>query len=312
MARIAFLGTPEYAVQILQACMERHEVVYVVTQPDRHGGRGRRALLESPVKQIAREASIPVLQPPALSKDPEALGLLRAATCDVFVLAAYGQILRRAVLSLPARGVIGVHASLLPRWRGASPVAAAIRAGDRETGVTLMLTGPGLDTGPILAASRTTVREDDTTESLTQRLSELGARLLVDTLPRWLNCAIDPQPQDEVLATYAPEIRKEEGHISWSAPAAEIERHVRAMTPWPGAYTVTPDGLRIIIQRARTAVVSGLDGTPGTLARSGDGIFVLTGAGLLRLISVQPAGRRVMSAEAFVSGQRALVGQVLR
>lgn len=310
MARIVFLGTPQYAVPILQACLDRHRVLYVVTQPDRYGGRGRRELLQSPVKELAVSSGVPVLQPARLSRDAQALALLAAAQCDVFVLAAYGQILRPNVLSIPRRGVIGVHASLLPRWRGASPVAAAIRAGDETTGVTLMLTEAGLDTGPMIASDAIAIDPQDTTETLTRRLAELGAALLIQTLPDWLEGRIAPRPQNEAQATYAPEIAKQDGRIDWRCDASQIERHVRAMTPWPGAHTTTANGTRLVVWQSHVA--SGEESSsPGTIIRTASGPAVVTGKGLLVLHVVQPAGRGTMLAEDYLRGQPALYGSVL-
>ncbi|MFO7697955.1 MAG: methionyl-tRNA formyltransferase [Anaerolineae bacterium] len=311
MARIAFLGTPDYAVPILQACIDQHQVQVVVTQPDRYGGRGRRELLQSPVKELARRAGVPVLQPARLSRDEQALALLAAAECDVFVLAAYGQILRPNVLSLPRHGVIGVHASLLPRWRGASPVAAAIRAGDAWTGVTLMLTEAGLDTGPIIASDSIPIDPADTTETLTRRLAVLGAALLTRELPGWLCGGITARPQDDARATYAPEIAKQDGRIDWNCDAVQIERHIRAMTSWPGAFTTTATGTRLVVWQARVAAAEEPGISPGTVTRTVSGPAVVTGKGLLVLQLVQPAGRGAMPAEAYVRGQPNLVGSVL-
>jgi methionyl-tRNA formyltransferase len=303
MARIAFLGTSTYGVPILQACIEHHEVVAVVTQPDRFGGRGRRELISSEVKQLAAAAGIPVLQPERLSRDSRALAALAAAGSDLFVLAAYGQILRPNVLSLPPHGVLGVHASLLPRWRSAAPVAAAIRAGDAETGVTLMLTEAGLDTGPVIAREAARIEPSDTTETLTERLAALGATLLIRTLPRWLAGEIVPRAQENAGVTYAPELAKEDGRIEWAQDARQIERHVRAMIPWPGAYTTRADGTRLTVWEAQVLDTECAAGLPGTVVVAADGITVQTGRGSLVLVSVQPAGRRVMAASAFARGQ---------
>ncbi len=310
MARIVFLGTPEYAVPILQACLHHHEVLYAVTQPDRYGGRGRRQLIESPIKKTAAAAAVPVLQPVQLSRDAEALSLLEKAQADVFVLAAYGQILRPNVLALPRHGVIGVHASLLPRWRGASPVAAAIRAGDAETGVSLMLTEVGLDTGPVIARKATPIAPHDTTGSLTARLAVLGATLLIDTLAAWLAGEIRPQQQDGALATCAPEITKADGRIDWSQPAVAIERHIRAMSPWPGAFTFTAGGSRLTLWQAHVSEQPPFD-VPGTIASVDGALAVATGDGSLCVDLLQPAGRRSMPGDAYLRGQPDLAGTVL-
>ncbi len=311
MARIVFLGTPEYAVPVLRACLQHHEVVYAVTQPDRYGGRGRRQLIGSPVKMTAADAGVPILQPVRLSRDAEALSLLEEAQADVFVLAAYGQILRPNVLALPRHGVIGVHASLLPRWRGASPVAAAIRAGDADTGVSLMLTEAGLDTGPVIAWEATPVGPHDTTGSLTARLADLGATLLIDTLPAWVAGQIRPQQQDEALATYAPEIAKADGRIDWSQSAVAIERHIRAMSPWPGAFTFTAGDTRLTLWQAHVLEQTPCD-VPGTIQSVDGALAVATGDGMLCVDLLQPAGRRTMPGDAYLRGQPDLAGTILR
>jgi methionyl-tRNA formyltransferase len=311
MARVVFLGTPSYAVPPLEALLAHHTVVAVVTQPDRWAGRGRRTLVESPVKQVAQTHGVPVYQPRRLSRDVQALAALEAAEADVFVLAAYGQILRTNVLAMPPHGVIGLHASLLPRWRGAAPVAAAIRAGDAETGVTLMLTEAGLDTGPILASRAIPIRPDDTTATLTERLAHLAAELLIERLPAWLRGEIIPTPQDDAQATYAPEIAKAEGVIDWSANATAIDRHIRAMSPWPGAFTHL-HGERIAILQARPlAADAPPDAPPGTIVKAEEGLAVVTGQGLLLLEQIQPAGKRPMSPDAYVCGHPDCVGVVL-
>jgi methionyl-tRNA formyltransferase len=311
MARIAFLGTSTYGVPTLKACIEHNEVVAVVTQPDRLGGRGQRELIASEVKQLAVTAGIPVLQPVRLSRDSHALAALASARCDVFVLAAYGQILRPNVLSLAPHGVLGVHASLLPRWRGAAPVAAAIRAGDAETGVTLMLTEAGLDTGPVIACEAAPIEPADTTEKLTARLAAVGATLLIRTLPRWLAGEIVPRAQGESGVTYAPELAKEDGRIDWAQDARQIERHVRAMVPWPGAFTTRPHGARLTVWEALAVDTVCTSGLPGTIMVTADEITVQTGRGSLVLLAVQPAGRRVMAASAFARGQPDLAGSML-
>lgn len=310
MARVLFLGTPSYAVPALEALLTHHTVVGVVTQPDRWAGRGRRTLVESPVKQVAQAHGVPLFQPQRLSRDAETLKALEAAGAEVFVLAAYGQILRPNVLALPPHGVIGLHASLLPRWRGAAPVAAAIRTGDVETGVTLMLTQAGLDTGPILAQRAIPIQADDTTATLTERLARLAAELLIERLPAWLRGEITPIPQDDGQATYAPEIAKAEGAIDWSASAHAIDRHIRAMTPWPGAFTHLR-GERIAILEARPLAEDLHSAAPpGTIVELGDGLAVVTGQGLLLLEQIQPAGKRPMSPDAYVRGHPDCVGAV--
>lgn len=304
--RVVFMGTPEFAVPSLRALLQHARVVGVVTQPDRPAGRGQK-LIESPVKQAAQRAGVPVIQPEKL-REPAALAQLTAWQPDLIVVAAFGQILKPAVLNLPPFGCINVHASLLPRWRGAAPVAAAIAAGDAETGVTLMRMDAGLDTGPLLTRSVEPIRPDDTTATLTARLAQRGADLLLATLPAYLNGEIEPQPQDEALATYAPQLRKDDGHLDFTRSAAELERRVRALTLWPGAFALW-QGQPLKVLRA--ALAEGVNGEPGEVLPYADGVVVACGNGALRLLEVQPAGRRAMPAGDFARGARGFIGSRL-
>jgi len=306
--RIIFMGTPDFAVPSLQRLHEMYRVVAVVTQPDRPRGRGRKPEA-SPVKRAAEVAGLPVFQPPSL-KDPQAVAFLRDLRPDVIVVAAFGQILRPDVLNLPRRGCINVHASLLPRWRGAAPVAAAIRAGDAETGVTLMLMDEGLDTGPILRARAIPIAPHHTRQSLTEALAHLGADLLADTLPDWLAGNITPRPQDDSRATLAPRIKKEEGRINWQQSAAEIERHVRAFYPWPGTFTHWR-GRLLKIHSVEVAAGDGAARPPGCVFRLGDDIAVAAGEGCVLLRQVQPAGKRRMTAADFARGAAGFIGAQL-
>jgi len=307
--RVLFMGSPPFALPTLQALMQGYHVVGVVTQPDRPSGRGRQ-LQPPPVKMVAQAHGLPVLQPASL-RSPEAIAALQALRPDMIVVAAFGQILRPAVLDLPPFGCLNVHASLLPRWRGAAPIAAAILAGDETAGITIMQMDPGLDTGPILRQSALPIAPDDTSESLGEKLARLGADLLLATLPDWLAGKIQPQPQDNTLATFAPQLEKEQGHIDWSQPADAIARRVRAFHPWPGTFTTWQSApLRIL--RASAESASGEEGTlPGTVEATPDGPAVATGRGRLRLIEVQPAGKRPMPADAFVRGARGFLGSRL-
>lgn len=314
--RIIFMGTPDFAVPALKALLapsadQAYEVVAVVTQPDRPSGRGKK-LTPSPVKVTAAGAGVEVLQPETLRSE-EVVAELAAYQPDLMVVAAFGQILRKNVLTLPAHGCINIHASLLPRWRGAAPVIAAIRAGDVETGITLMQMDEGLDTGPIIAQRAIPIRPTHTGGLLTDELAHLGAALLLDTLPAWLAGEITVQPQDNKLATLAPRLKKEEGIIDWTRTAVEIERHVRAFQPWPGTFTYGPRGQFKVLAVAVAPEVSGPPlVSPGTVFSHNRGVYATTGQGVLRLIRVQPAGKTEMTAEAMVNGQPELWGAQLQ
>jgi len=261
---------------------------------------------------LAQAHGLPVLQPASL-RQPEALAELQALHPDVIVVAAFGQILRPAVLDLPPSGCLNVHASLLPRWRGAAPIPAAILAGDETAGITIMRMDPGLDTGPILRQDSLPIAPDDTSESLGEKLARLGAGLLLRTLPDWLAGKIEPQPQDDALATFAPQLEKEQGHINWSEPADAIARRVRAFHPWPGTFTTWQAAPLRILRASAMAGPSpaGESVPPGTVVATAEGPAVATGRGWLRLIEVQPAGKRPMPADAFVRGARGFLGSRL-
>ena len=301
------MGTPEFAVPTLKELIDAHQVVGVVTQPDRRAGRGR-MVQASPVKQMAVEHNLALFQPPTL-RTPQALEQLAAWDPDVIIVAAFGQILRQDVLDLPPYGCINVHASLLPRWRG-NPLAAAILAGDEVTGVTIMKMDAGLDTGPTLAQREEPIHPDDTQETLAQRLSRIGAKLLIETLPPYLVGELIPQAQPEEGVTYAPRLRKEDGQIEWEKPAVALDRQIRAFTPWPGVYT-TLLGDRFRILQATPMPDWRGDAPPGTIVALADGCAVATGTGALRLERVQLAGKRPMNIEAFLCGQRECVGVCL-
>jgi len=310
MATVIFMGTPDFAVPSLHALVEaNYDVVAVVTQPDAPAGRGQQ-VRHSPVKQFALQRGLTVLQPASL-KPPEVVAQLRAFQPDLIVVAAFGQILRQDVLDMPKYGCLNVHASLLPRWRGAAPVSAAIAAGDACTGVTIMLMEAGLDSGPILTQREVPIAPDDTAGTLTERLAHLGALLLVETLPGWLGGTITPRRQDQSQVTLAPRLKKEDGKIDWSRPALVLERHVRAMTPWPGAYT-TWQGQQLKVLRAMLAdtPVAGEQKAGAVIAREGQ-VYVCCGDGLLRLLNLQLEGRRCVDAEAFLRGHPSFANSVL-
>lgn len=309
MAKVVFMGTPEFAVPCLEALSGCHHVALVVTQPDRKRGR-RRKLILSPVKKTALELGLPIWQPTTL-RTPEAVPRLRESCADVYVTVATGFILPSDVLALPTYGCLNVHASLLPRWRGAAPINAAILNGDAETGITVMLTDEGLDTGSILAQSLCAIRADDTAETLSCRLALLGADLLIETLTRWLSGEIAPRPQPEKGVMVAPRLQKQDGCIDWTLPAVHIERMVRAYTPWPGTYT-TYCGQHLKILRAQALPDwSGTESAGQVIALSDGQVAVATGKGALIVKEVQLAGKRALPVDAFCCGQCDFVDSLL-
>jgi len=314
--RIVFIGTSEFALPALRRLIDsEHEVAAVYTQPDRQAGRGRQPT-PSPVKVMAQECGLPLRQPARVST-PEDTAELAAFKPDLIVAAAYGQLLKERVLQVPPKGVINIHPSLLPRHRGASPVAAAILAGDKETGVSIMLMALAFDEGPILAQRRVAISPYDTTGSLTAQLAALGAELLLETLPGYLEVTIQPQPQDAAAATYAPLVQKGDALIDWRLPATTIWRRVRAHNPWPGAFTYL-DGTPLRILETwplpdNTAEPPGsvLATPPSPDERLRGSFAVQTGEGLLAALTVQKAGRRALPAADFLRGERGLVGRRL-
>lgn len=318
---IVFAGAPSFAVPSLRRLAGAgHAISTVITQPDQPAGRGRQ-LRPPPVKTAAEELGLPVWQPAGL-RNPDAVARLRALAPEVIVAVAYGQILRQEVLDIAPRGVLNVHPSLLPRWRGASPVAAAILAGDDITGATIMLMDAGMDSGPVLAQRELAVDPMDTAGALAAKLAELGAGLLAQTLPRWLAGEIAPRPQDETRMTTCSLLRKEDGVIDWQAPAVDIWRRVRAYNPWPGASTIL-DGRLLHIWQA-WPIDADRPGEPGMVVSLSpeerrqlppgpdpDAFAVQTGRGLLAVLQAQRAGRRSLGAGDFLRGLPNLIGRRL-
>ena len=313
--RVLFWGTPEFAAPALRALLgEGFEVVGVVTQPDRPRGRSRSSLVPSPIKQIAIEESIPVLQPEQPRGD-EFVQSLRALDPDVSVVVAYGEILTRDVIDLPRLGTLNIHASLLPEWRGAAPIQAAIRAGQTRTGVTIMRMVVRLDAGPILLQVPTPIAHDETYGELQLRLSELGALALIEALSLLDIGQIVERPQDESLATFAPKIERDDARIDWTQPAAAIASAVRAFDPKPGALT-TLDGVEVKLFGARAATLDIGPGQPfppaGTvLAIDGAGALVACGDGVVRITDAQLAGKRRLSLGELARGRSIHVGDQL-
>jgi len=292
------MGSPDFSLPTLRALDLVFNVVGVVTQPDRPAGRGR-ALQPPDVKVLAQSLGLPFIQPATL-KDPDALSQLEAWSPDVIVVAAFGQILREYVLNLPRYGCVNVHASLLPRWRGAAPVQAAVLHDD-VTGVTIMKMDKGLDTGPILSQREYPIPDEMTAGTLFDELARMGAELLIETLPAYLEGKIQPQVQDDEKATYAPRLKKTDGELDLTQPAGDLSRKVRAFNPWPGTFQFF-DGMRLKIHRAHRAAKH--DAVPGNRYIVDDKPAWGTGAGLLVLDVVQAEGKRKTSGEAFLRGAK--------
>ncbi len=316
--RIVFMGTPEFAVPTLRRLIDDgHDIAGVFTQPDRPVGRGQ-TLAQSPVKMLALERGLPVYQPASISA-PDVVERLRTLAPDAGVIAAYGQILRQSVLDVPPLGVLNVHASLLPRWRGASPVTAAILAGDVRTGVTIMQVRRALDAGPMLGRVERRIQPDDTGGALTKRLAEAGASLLAELLPKVASGEIVPEEQDDALATYAGTVEKQDALIDWTRDDAEtVSRKVRAYNPWPVAYSYL-DGQPLRILECR-ALQHRSDKAPGTIFSlteadadplPGAGFGVATAGGDIAAIRIQGPGGRAMLAAEYLRGHRTMLGKRL-
>lgn len=315
--RIVFMGTPDFALPALEKLVEKgHEIAAVVTQPDKPTGRGR-MLAPPPVKKLAESLGLAVIQPASLKKE----GIdrkLRSLRPDAIVVAAFGQLLPRSVLDIPPLGCINIHPSLLPKHRGSSPIAGAILAGEDLTGVTIMLMDEGWDTGAILSQRTVPIGPDETTADLEKRLAQVGADLLVETLPRWAAGQIRPRAQDQASATYTRPITREDGRIDWRRPAVELSRRCRAFNPWPGCYTGL-EGRLLKIWRAQAqagwrgagAVGEVIEVGAAEPGRARKRIGVATGEGLLLLDEVQLEGSRAMPVEQLARGRRGFVGSRL-
>ncbi|MCX8061230.1 MAG: methionyl-tRNA formyltransferase [Anaerolineales bacterium] len=298
--RIVFMGSPCFAVPCLQRLVQHYNVVGAVTQPDRPAGRGNQ-MSSPPVKEVAIQLGLPVIQPHRLS-EPTAFNQLKQWQPDLIVVAAFGQILKKNVLDLPHHGCINVHASLLPRWRGAAPIPAAILHGDRETGITIMQMDEGVDTGPILRQRATPILDSDNSLTLSSRLAEIGADLLIETLGDYLNGKIVPQNQNNEKATYAPLLKKEEGELDFNQAAEVLWRKVRAFNPWPSAFTYL-EGSRLIIHEASPINIE--HNYPiGQTIRYQKKAAIATAKGILELITVQPSGKKPISGTDLLNGYR--------
>ena len=310
--KIIFMGTPDFAVAALDAlCRDGQEVILAVTQPDRQKGRGRK-VIQTPVKECALKWGVPVFQP-ARIREPEAVGQIRSLSPDLIVVAAFGQILPQELLDIPRLGCINIHASLLPRLRGAAPIQWSVINGDPESGITLMQMNAGLDTGDILFQESLPIGPQETGESLYDKLAQLGGEMIVKYLPAIAAGEVSPVKQDDSLSTYAPMLRKEMGEIDWSMPAPQIEQRMRGMLPWPGAYT-TLDGRTLKIWKAqvRPSDPAYAGAAPGTvLYTDKKSICVAAGSGTLAILEVQAEGKKRMETDAFLRGTAIADGTVL-
>lgn len=300
--RIIFAGTPDFAARHLDALLSSgHNVVGVFTQPDRPAGRGKK-LMPGPVKALAEEHGLPVFQPASLRPE-ENQQLVADLNADVMVVVAYGLILPKAVLDMPRLGCINVHGSLLPRWRGAAPIQRSLWAGDAETGVTIMKMDVGLDTGDMLYKLSCPITPEDTSATLYDKLAELGPQGLIKTLEQLAEGTAKPEVQDEALVTYAEKLSKDEALLDWALPAAQLERCIRAFTPWPMSWMVIDDQ-PVKVWKA-SVIESHVQAAPGTIVEANkQGIQVATAEGILNLESLQPAGKKAMSVQDLLNSRR--------
>lgn len=308
--RVVFLGTPAFSVPVLAALLDAgYEVAGVFTQPDRPAGRGQRPTAP-PAKQFAQERGLAVYQPASLRRDAQARQQLAALAPDVIIVAAYGLLVPPEVLGLPPLGCLNVHPSLLPRYRGASPVAAVILNGDPVTGVTIMKLDEGMDTGPIVAQRETPIGPDETADVLTARLFQMGAGLLLEVLPRWGRGEVEARPQDEARATVTQRLQREDGRIDWGQPADRIARQVRAYHPWPGTFTYWRGRLLKVLPPVRAE--PGIVAAPGqVVALPGGGVGIGAGQGVLAVQQLQMEGRRALGAAEFLLGYPDFPGSVV-
>lgn len=292
------MGSPDFAVPSLNALLEHFNLVGVITQPDRPAGRGRQ-LNPPSVKLRALEINVPVYQPPTM-KSQESHDILRSLEPDLIVVAAYGQILPQSILDIPTFGIVNVHASLLPRWRGAAPVQAAILHGDDETGISLMLIDAGMDTGPILSQERIEIYPEDTGGELTRRLSHLGAQMLPNSIRQFIAGDIVAVAQDDAAATYAPMLRKADGELDFSKSVVELLRQIRAYEPWPSSFFHL-NGLRIVVRGAK-AISQDVERSPGSTAVYKGYPSIIAADGLLVLTKLQPSGKRTLRGDDYLRG----------
>jgi methionyl-tRNA formyltransferase len=302
--KIVFMGTPDFAVPSLKALKSAgYEIPLVITQPDRPAGRGKK-ITPPPVKVVAESLKVPVYQPEKVKGNEELIKTLKEISPDLIVVAAYGKILPDEILNLPSFGCINVHASLLPEYRGASPIQSVLLDGKEETGVTIMKISPELDAGDIISQRKVKIEESDNAQTLHDKLAKVGAELLIETIPDYVSGKITPVPQDHSKATYCKPITKEMGRIDWKLPAKKIFNMVRAFTPWPSAYAEFK-GKRVKITEAEPV---NLQGNPGEVVKADRELVVATGEGALKIKRLRPEGRKEITGEEFIRGYRVKVG----
>ncbi|SEF53517.1 methionyl-tRNA formyltransferase [Eubacterium ruminantium] len=303
--KILYMGTPEFAVNALKSIIDAgYNVIGCYTQPDKSQGRSKK-LVPSPVKEAALEAGIPVFQPVKL-REEENVSAIREMNPDIIVVAAYGQILPKSILDIPKYGCVNIHASLLPKYRGAAPIEWSVINGEKETGVTTMFMAEGLDTGDIIEKSVTAIGEKETAEELRKRLAEMGAELIISTISKLISGEVDRTPQDDSKSNYAVRLSKEMGRVNWALPAENIERLIRGLQPWPVVYTeLNQKSLKIY----EADVVNDINGTPGEIVEVGKKYFtVACGKGGLKILKVQPEGKKMMDTVAFLNGNKLEAG----
>jgi methionyl-tRNA formyltransferase len=304
--RILFMGSPQFAVPGLRALASNYNLIGVVTQPDRPAGRGK-TLRPSAVKTVAEDLDLNILQPKII-RNEDVIRHIQRLDPECIIVAAYGQILPQNILDIPRFGCLNIHASLLPRWRGAAPIQASILHGDEETGISIMLMDAGLDTGPILTQARLDILENETSGDVANRLSIVGADLLMETLPAYFGGEIDPIPQNDNLATYAPMIKKSEGVLDFNKPSIQLSRQVRAFEPWPTSYFYW-DEKRIVVKKASSAVWKNME--PGQVILLDPYPAITTPDGVLVLEEIHPAGKKIMPGDAFLRGSPEFIGKDL-
>ncbi len=299
--RVVFMGTPEFSVPTLETLIRETDVVAVYTQPDRPVGRGLK-LQPSPIKALATSHGIPVFTPERVST-PDEVARIRALAPDFSVVVAYGQILKPEVIGIPKYGTINIHSSLLPRWRGAAPIQWSILSGDRETGITTMMIVPKLDAGDILLQETTPISDEDTAESVHDRLSAMGARLILPTLEGLKAGTVSPRPQDESRVTYAKKLVKEMEQLDWKGSVRQLDLQVRGLYPWPGSRIETTDGVRIKIKKGKIASVT-IGGEAGTLQEHFGRLVLKCGEGVYEILELQEEGKKSISAGEYLNGMR--------